>query len=77
MKKNTRLLLGITAITAVAVAGIIMYRKRKNYRYDDDNMLSQVAEEGYETAHDVLFPNKSKKGRGRNKDLRYGPVLPR
>ena len=66
MKKTFLIFLGITS---VAVAGIIIYRKRSR---NTGHMLSKVSDEGYETAHDVLFPRKSKRG----KNLRYGPVLP-
>ena len=66
MKTSKKILLGVAAI---AVAGLVVYavnRKKTN------RMLEQIADEGYETAHDVLFPNKEK----RNKKLQYGPVLP-
>jgi hypothetical protein len=66
MKKMLGILIGITA---VAVVGMIIYRRQNE---DTGTMLKQVSDEGYETAHDVLFPKKSKKGRG----LRYGPILP-
>jgi hypothetical protein len=66
MKKTLAILLGATAIAAIAV---VVYRKRNR---NTGHMLKQVAEEGYETAHDVLFPQKLKGG----KNLRYGPVLP-
>ncbi len=66
MKKTIKILAGITA---VAIVGMVIYRKRSR---NTGNMLKQVSDEGYETAHDVLFPTKSKRGR----DLRYGPVLP-
>ena len=66
MKISNKILLGVTA---VAVAGFVVYvanRKRTQ------QMLDQVADEGYETAHDILFPDKEK----RDKKLQYGPVLP-
>lgn len=66
MKKNTKILLGIAAMagTAILVYGIRSRTRRK--------MLNQVAEEGYETAHDVLFPQKSSMG----KKLHLGPIIP-
>lgn len=66
MKKTLRILAGITAL---AVVGMIIYRKRSRNTID---MLRNVSDEGYETAHDVLYPTKDKRAR----DLRYGPVLP-
>jgi hypothetical protein len=66
MKKTFRILVGITA---VAMVGMVIYRRRSR---NTVHMLRKVSDEGYETAHDVLFP----KGSGRGKDLRYGPVIP-
>ena len=66
MKTSNKILLGVAA---VAVAGLVVYaaNRKKTHR-----MLEQIADEGYETAHDVLFPDNEK----RNKKLQYGPVLP-
>ena len=66
MKTRNKILLGVAAIT---VAGLVVYlaNRKKTHR-----MLEQIADEGYETAHDVLFPDKER----RNKKLQYGPVLP-
>ena len=66
MKITVSVLFGITA---VALAGFVIYRIR---RRNTGMMLSQVSEEGYETAHDVLFPGNSNRG----SNLRFGPVLP-
>ena len=41
-------------------------------RINTKEMLNKVSDEGYETAHDILFPKYSRRGR----HLRYGPVLP-
>jgi len=66
MKTRSKILLGAAL---VAVVGMVIYAiRRKNTR----KMLDQIADEGYETAHDVLYPNKDK----RDKRLQYGPVLP-
>jgi hypothetical protein len=67
MKVLQKVALGFAAI---AVAGIIIYVTGK--RCDTKHMLDQIADEGYETATDVLFPGKSLHGR----HLRYGPVIP-
>ena len=66
MKLSTKILLGFSAIAA---AGVAIYLVRKN---NTRVMLEQIADEGYETAHDVLFPNKNK----RDRRLQYGPVFP-
>ena len=56
-------------LAVVAVAGLAVYIAKKIER---KNMLDQIADEGYETAHDILFPGKSFES---NK-LQYGPVIP-
>ena len=66
MKKNERIILGVAALAATAF--LIYTVRRKNAR----KRLTVVSDEGYETAHDVLFPNK----KTRIENLRYGPVLP-
>lgn len=66
MKKSTKTMIGIAALTAIGVASYVISRQKKH------NRLSHIADEGYETAHDVLYPDKNKKS-GR---LQYGPVLP-
>ncbi len=50
MRRSTKIAFGISA---VAMAGIIVYAASgaKTRR-----MLKQVSEEGYETAHDILYP---------------------
>jgi hypothetical protein len=48
-------------------SGIYLIHKFKTRR-----KLKQVADNGYETANDVLFPGKSIKG----SKLHYGPVHP-
>ena len=66
MKKTDKIL---AAVAVGFLAGVIVYAARL---YKERHMLNQVANEGYETAHDILFPNKSQMG----KKLHYGPVLP-
>jgi hypothetical protein len=66
MKKTDKILV---AVAAGFLAGLIVYAAR---RYKERSILNQVANEGYETAHDILFPNKTQMG----KKLHYGPVLP-
>lgn len=66
MKTQNKILFGLAA---AAVVGLVVYAiRRKNTK----RMLKDIAEEGYETAHDVLFPNKRK----RDPRLQYGPVIP-
>ncbi len=66
MKFKTKTILGLAALTAIA---LIVYLKQKEAT---KIKLAQLAEEEYETAHDIMYPNRYI----RAKDLRYGPVLP-
>ncbi len=66
MKITTKTMLGIAALTALGIALIVGTKKSKKVNLD------QIADEGYETAHDILYPKQF----SREKKLRYGPVLP-
>ncbi len=57
------------AVAAGAVAGLVYYMLKKA---EERRVLNRIAAEGYETAHDVLYPNRMQTG----KKLHYGPVLP-
>jgi hypothetical protein len=67
MKITNKILIGIGFATGV---GLIIYLVRNRRKIN--KMSQEVAEHGYETAQDILFPRKNKRGR---KDI-YGPVLP-
>ena len=49
MKPVIKIFLGLAA---VALAGMVIYSIRR-----EKKMLTQVSDEGYETAHDILFPS--------------------
>jgi hypothetical protein len=66
MKKEVKILYSIAAIAAT---GLLVYAVRKK---NSVNRIAEVADEGYETAADVLHPKTNK----RFKKLHYGPVLP-
>ncbi len=66
MKIKTSTIVGFAALGLVVAAVLLANKKGRK------NRLTQIADEGYETAHDMLYPN-SFKG---SKELRYGPVLP-
>ena len=68
MKRNTKILLALTAIT-LGAALIAISRRNKVVPID----TGKIADEGYETAHDILFPHKHNR---KPKDVHYGPVLP-
>ncbi len=67
MKK--KLAIGLLAGAAIATAAILLAQKRRKKHI---SMLREVSDEGYETAHDILYPGKGK----RASNLRFGPVLP-
>ncbi len=48
-------------ITAAAAAGLILYLVKRNKT--QINRLSRVANEGYETAEDILYPLKHNRKR--------------
>jgi hypothetical protein len=65
MKTTKKILVGIGFATVV---GLIVYMVRNRRKIN--RMSQEVAEQGYETAHDILFPKKNKR---RQKDI-YGGV---
>ncbi|RYY48000.1 MAG: hypothetical protein EOO06_11480 [Chitinophagaceae bacterium] len=69
MKTSTKTMIGVAALAAVGLAIYVLTREK---RQESCDRLAHVADEGYETAHDVLYPNKYKPSR-----LQYGPVLPK
>jgi hypothetical protein len=66
MKISKATLWGLLAVSAVGIT-IYMVGKKK-----DRKKLRRIADEGYEIAHDILFPDKLLN----EKKLHYGPVLP-
>lgn len=66
MNKVSKITLGLAAMGTIA---LFLYLSR---RINNNKMLVQVSDEGYETAHDILFPHKNSGG---NK-MWYGPVIP-
>jgi hypothetical protein len=59
----------LLAVGLAAATGLVIYAVR---RYQADQRKAKVADEGYETAHDILFPQTR---HGRRKQ-HYGPVIP-
>lgn len=66
MNKVSKITVGLAAMGTIA---LLLYLSRK---INNNKMLVQVSDEGYETAHDILFPDYSSGG---NK-MWYGPVIP-
>jgi len=65
MTKNEKILVGIGAL---ALTGLLIFSFR---RAQSKKRLRDISDEGYETAHDVLYPTKRKSYK-----THYGPVLP-
>jgi hypothetical protein len=66
MKLSQKITLGVGIIGLVGIA-LLLTRQSKTRR-----MLNQISDEGYETAHDILFPGERISARA----LHYGPVIP-
>jgi hypothetical protein len=59
MKATKKIIAGIGLIT---VAGVIIYlRLRRRKDIINELKAEEVAEHGYETAHDILFPKRNKR----------------
>lgn len=56
MKNSQILLIGITSVLTIGVAIYFAGKTKKDRMLQ---RLDQIAEEGYETAADILFPAKS------------------
>ena len=56
MKDREKLLIGLTAVLAVGLAVFIAGKTKKDRMLE---RLDKIAEEGYETAADILYPLKS------------------
>lgn len=65
-KSDIKLIAGFAAMAAFGLILLLTNKEKKKKR------LQKIAEEGYETANDILFPNKSNP----SKKLHFGPVLP-
>lgn len=66
MKNTSKIIVALT-VAGVAAVAITLVR-----RMDTKRILAKISDEGYETAHDVLYPGKGSTGG----HLRYGPILP-
>jgi hypothetical protein len=60
----------VIVLTAATVAGLAIYTLHRRMKYK--MMRNRIANEGYETAYDILFPRND----NFFKKLQYGPVLP-
>jgi hypothetical protein len=60
--RATKIIAGIGLVSAAALLIYTVRRVQKINRMRD-NASKRVAEQGYETAHDILFPIKSKRRR--------------
>jgi len=55
MKNREKLLIGITSVLALGLTIYIIGKTRKDRMWE---RLDKIAEEGYETAADILYPLK-------------------
>ncbi len=62
MSKNQRLGIGLALVATASVVLLFSVKTKK----DKKRQLHEVAEEGYETAHDVLYPLKIQRLKRRN-----------
>lgn len=60
MTNKSKIILGVTAISAISVI-FLLTRKHKVKK---EKMLDDIADEGYETAGDILYPLKTRKYKG-------------
>jgi hypothetical protein len=62
----------IAGISLLAVAGIILYVRRRHLASIENELKAeQVSEHGYETAHDILFPKKERRIKRRRSNQRW------
>ena len=54
---RTNKIIGVASLTAIGVIVFLRYKKQIKKQQE---MLDRVADEGYETAYDVLYPLKGK-----------------
>jgi hypothetical protein len=72
MKATKKIITGIGFVTTVALFIYTVRRRQKTNRIRmHEEAARRVAEHGYETAHDILYPQKNKGIR----KYKYGPVL--
>ena len=69
MKNTTKIIL--LAAVGIGTAALTVYLIRRANGTKAKKMLDNIADEGYETASDILFPGKDLKNK-----LHYGPVIP-
>ncbi|MES1217980.1 MAG: hypothetical protein ABUT20_20910 [Bacteroidota bacterium] len=60
----------VIVLTAATVVGLTVFAVRR--RLKNKAIRDRIANEGYETAEDILYPGNSRF----YKKLQYGPVLP-
>ena len=64
MTTKNKTLIGIAGLVAsLTTIGVIIYLSWKKNVKKQQEMLDKVADEGYETAYDVLYPLKKRQAR--------------
>lgn len=62
----------LVGVAISAVTGAALEARRRNHIR---SLLAEAANEGYETAYDIIDTNKMRAHR--NRRLKYGPTLPK
>ncbi len=62
--KGTKALI-FSILPMIAVAGLVIFLSGKKRKKTVRREKAQIADEGYETAGDILFPRKKKSGKYR------------
>ena len=58
MSKNNKKLIRLLSIASLSTIGVVFFVSWKQHVKKQKRILEQIADEGYETAHDILYPLK-------------------
>jgi hypothetical protein len=58
MSRNNKKIIGLVSIASLATIGAVFFFSWKKHVKKQKRILDQIADEGYETAHDILYPLK-------------------
>ncbi len=58
MSGKNKKLIGLVSIATLTTVGVVFFISWKKHVKKQKRILEQIADEGYETAHDILYPLK-------------------
>jgi len=58
MTRKNKTLISISSVASLATLGVIFFIGWRKHMKKQQQILDQIADEGYETAHDILYPLK-------------------